>query len=68
MADHSETRAVLWGRHDAELIRAQRLDAKAERRDKAAAQARADAAECRRRAGCIKQAAEVLGSIDGAGN
>lgn len=64
MTDHRENRVVLWGRHEIELIAAQALDERAERCDKAAAQARAAAAECRRRAGCYKEAAEALGAID----
>jgi hypothetical protein len=60
-----ETRMVLWGRHEAELVRAQELDAEFEKLEAAANKSRAEAAECRRRAGHINQAAEMIGRLNG---
>ena len=65
MCDQKETRIVLWGRHQAELLHAQNLDAEAERLETGAKSVRDDAAECRRRAGYIKQAAETIGRLNG---
>ena len=65
MCDQKETRIVLWGRHQAELLHAQNLDAEAERLETGAKSVRDDAAECRRRAGYIKQAAEAIGLLNG---
>jgi hypothetical protein len=64
MCDQKEARIVLWGRHQAELLHAQNLDAEAERLETRAKSIREDAAECRRRARYIKQAAETIGHLN----
>jgi hypothetical protein len=48
MCDRKETRIVLWGRHQAELLHAQNLDAEVEKLEARAKSIRDDAAECRR--------------------
>jgi hypothetical protein len=64
MCDHQQTRIVLWGRHEAEAVHAQDLDAEAEKLEACANRIRCDAVECRRRAGYIKQAAETIRRLD----
>ena len=56
--------AAFWGRHQAELLHAQNLDAEAEKLETGAKDIRNDAAECRRRAGHFKQAAETIGRLN----
>lgn len=65
MCDDQQTRMVLWGRHDAELMRAQKFDAECEKLEAGVKKSNAEAAKCGRRVEHLKQAAEIIGRLDG---